>query len=73
MGPEVVLVGHKFKVGETLVFMPSRWSMRARSGACQVIRLLPADSGENLYRVKCASEPFERMARESELTQTPTG
>lgn len=47
--------------------------MRARSGACQVIRLLPADSGENLYRVKCASEPFERMARESELTQTPTG
>lgn len=47
--------------------------MRSRSGACQVIRLLPADSGENLYRVKCASEPFERMARESELTQSPTG
>lgn len=58
---------HKFKVGQTVNFSPSRWSMRAQSGFCKIVRLLPADSGENLYRVKCASEPFERMVRESEL------
>lgn len=60
-------ITHKYKVGETVGFSPSRWSMRAPSGNCKVIRLLPHDGGENLYRVKCASEPFERIARESEL------
>lgn len=65
------MASHKFKVGEAVVYSPSRWSMRTRSGSCQIIRLLPADSGENLYRVKCPSEPFERMARESELAQPP--
>lgn len=59
---------HKFKVGETLSFSPSRWSMRSAAGHCKVVRLLPSDFGENLYRVKCPSEPFERNVRESELT-----
>lgn len=62
---------HKFAVGQTVGYAPSRWSMRARTGSCKVIRLLPADAGENLYRIKCASEPFERMAKESELTPPP--
>lgn len=61
--------GHKYKVGQTVGYSPSRWSMRAQAGNCKVIRLLPADAGENLYRVKCPSEPFERMAKESELDQ----
>lgn len=58
---------HKFKVGETLNLSPSRWSMRADSRECKVVRLLPSDAGEKLYRVKCPSEPFERNVRESEL------
>jgi hypothetical protein len=61
------IASHKFKVGETVGFAPSRRSMNTQSSTCKVIRLLPADGGENLYRVKCASEPFERIARESEL------
>jgi hypothetical protein len=35
---------------------------------CKVIRLLPADSDEPLYRIKCTNENFERVVRESELT-----
>ncbi len=60
---------HKYAVGQTVGYAPSRWSMRAQSGDCKIVRLLPPDAGENLYRVKCASEPFERMAKESELTR----
>lgn len=61
---------HKFKIGQNLNFSPSRWSMRAasRSANCKILRLLPTDQGgENLYRVKCVNELFERNARESEL------
>jgi hypothetical protein len=61
------IAAHKYKVGETVGFLPSRRSMNTQSPTCKVVRLLPADGGENLYRVKCASEPFERIARESEL------
>ena len=58
---------HKFKVGQTVDFSPSRQSMPASTRSYQIVRLLPADGGHNLYRVKCATEPFERMAREIEL------
>ena len=47
--------------------------MRAETGNCKVVRCLPADAGENLYRVKCASEAFERMAKESELSPQAIG
>ena len=65
--------GHKFSVGQTVGYSPSRWSMRAETGNCKVVRCLPADAGENLYRVKCASEAFERMAKESELSPQAIG
>jgi hypothetical protein len=35
----------------------------------QIVRALPAEGGELLYRVKSKSEAFERIARESELTR----
>lgn len=47
--------------------------MKAQSGHCTVVRQLPADGGENLYRVKCSSEAFERNVRESELTVQSAG
>ena len=60
---------HKFKVGEAVDFAPSRQSMPASAREYKIIRLMPSDGGENLYRVKCATEPFERMAKERELSQ----
>jgi hypothetical protein len=32
------------------------------------MRALPAEGGEFRYRIKSAYEPYERMARESELS-----
>lgn len=43
----------------------------ARTADCKIVRLLPADhGGENLYRVQCANEHFERNVRESELLES---
>ena len=60
---------HKFKVGQVVDFLPGRLSMPASRGVYKIVRLMPSDSGENLYRVKCSSEQFERMAKETELSQ----
>jgi hypothetical protein len=35
----------------------------------EVVRLLPAEAGEFLYRVKSKAETFERVAKESELSR----
>jgi len=35
----------------------------------EIIRLLPADGAELQYRVKSKAEPFERVAKESELSR----
>jgi hypothetical protein len=33
-----------------------------------IVRALPAEDGEYCYRIKSAYEPYERIARESELS-----
>lgn len=60
---------HKFKVGDAVGFTPGRRSMPASPGVYQVVRLVPSDGSENVYRVKSAAEPFERTAREIELSR----
>jgi hypothetical protein len=66
---EHIMSGHKFKVGQTVSFKPSRMGFPASNRECQIVRLLPIEDGNRLYRVKCASESFERVAKESELAQ----
>ena len=60
---------HKFKVGQAVDFAPSRQSMPASAREYKIIRLMPAEGLDNLYRIKCPVEPFERIARERELTR----
>jgi hypothetical protein len=60
---------HKFKVGQLVDFAPARPGMPTAGRPYEVIRLLPAEAGEFLYRVKSKGETFERMARESELSR----
>ena len=40
--------------------------MLAKS-AYTIVRALPAEDGEYRYRIKSVYEPYERIARESEL------
>jgi hypothetical protein len=59
---------HKFHIGQT-VFLER--SIAVPGGAYVVTRRLPECNGEFEYRVKSASEPHERVVRESELSLTP--
>jgi hypothetical protein len=65
-----VAMSHKFMVGQSVVFagMPSQ--LRP-NGQYQIVRQLPPDMrGEPLYRIKAASENYERMVRESQIKRT---
>jgi hypothetical protein len=60
---------HKYKIGQTVSYSPGRSAMAASSREYKIIRLLPPEDGQNLYRIKGISETFERMARESDLSR----
>lgn len=60
---------HKFKVGQEVRFSPAKLSMPASSRSYKIIRTLPSEGGELLYRIKSAAEAFERVARESEINR----
>ena len=59
---------HKFKLNQTVTFTPAKMAMQATSREYKIVRLLPPEDGQNLYRIKGISETFERMARESDLS-----
>ena len=59
---------HKYKLGQAVDLNPGRWSLPASSREYKIVRLLPVESGERMYRVKSEAETFERIAKESELT-----
>ena len=60
----------KFKVGQMVDFMPTNRAVPASVRSYKVLRVLPNEGGEQLYRIKTISEAFERVARESELLHT---
>jgi hypothetical protein len=66
---EVHMARHKFKVGQLVDFQPPRAGVPTLGRQYEVIRQLPVEGGEFLYRVKSRAETFERIARESELTR----
>lgn len=60
----------KFKVGQMVDFMPTNRSVPSSVRSYKVLRVLPNEGGEQLYRIKTIGEAFERVARESELLFT---
>ncbi|MGN6117389.1 MAG: hypothetical protein ACTHN2_17935 [Nitrobacter sp.] len=58
---------HKYLVGETVYFTASNVARPAASGTYEVVRLLPSDGDDCQYRIKSATEAFERVAKESQL------
>jgi hypothetical protein len=48
-----------------------RWGVPASAREYKVLRLLPPEGGDLLYRIKSAAETFERVAKERELTPVP--
>jgi len=61
--------GHKFDVGQTVDFKPSRMGFPAANRECTIVRRLPTEGGNRLYRIKCAAEAFERVVNEAQLAE----
>jgi hypothetical protein len=58
---------HKYKVGQAVDLTPGRWGFPASAREYKILRLLPSEGGELMYRIKSTAETFERVAKESEL------
>jgi hypothetical protein len=55
----------KFRTGQTVVFV-SR-SPGASAGPYEIVRCMPADSPDFVYRIKSRNETHERVVREHEI------
>ncbi len=66
-------VDNKFKVGQMVDFVPSQAAIPRPVRAYKILRLLPHDGGDRLYRIKTISEAFERIAKECELVRSSPG
>jgi hypothetical protein len=64
---------HKYSVGQTVRFSHGSYLSVAGRDDFKVTRLLPTEGSECEYRIKCPEEPFERVARESQLDRLPRG
>jgi hypothetical protein len=61
---------YKFQIGQTVFLNPSL-NLNIPRGACTVTKKLPERDGEFEYRVRSANEPYERVVRESDLSDVP--
>jgi len=64
-------LGHKFKVGEIVDYSAMRGGVAASGTGYKIVRILPIERGQKLYRIKTLSESFERVAKEGELEPRP--
>jgi hypothetical protein len=58
------LTAHKFKVGESVDYIFA--GRHGAVGVYEVTQLMPVKDDQLQYRIKSASEPYERMVKESE-------
>jgi hypothetical protein len=58
---------NKFMVGQIVRFTSGTVGRPGAGGSYKIIRVLPLEGDEHQYRIKSASEPHERIARESQL------
>ena len=65
---EANLARHKFKVGQLVDFISPRSGVPTAGRQYEIVRLLPVENGNVLYRIKSKGESFERVAKESELS-----
>jgi hypothetical protein len=64
---EVVMVRHKFAVGQDVEFLPGRMDSNIPRGTYRIVRQLPVEANDCQYRVKNARDGQERIMRESQL------
>jgi hypothetical protein len=60
---------HRFKVGQTVNYTPGFIGDANADAVFKITHLLPAEDDEFRYRKKSPSEPYERVAKESQLNR----
>ena len=61
------IVAHKFRIGDNVNIIAGLLGRGDGGGVYQVVRLLPSEGDEQQYRIKSATEPHERVAKQSQL------
>jgi hypothetical protein len=69
VGPDGVLRGHKFKVGQSVSFLSGSFDRGRTNSIYKITRLLPPESDDCQYRIKNADEAHERVVKESQLNR----
>jgi hypothetical protein len=60
---------HRYKVGQLVDLNSRRLGISASSRGYKVVRLLPREGTELLYRIKSPNESFERVVKEQDLVR----
>jgi hypothetical protein len=58
---------HKFKVGQSVSFTSGPFGRGGANGIYKITQLLPPEGDDYQYRIKSATEPHERVVKESQL------
>ena len=61
---------HKYSVGQKVSFQPGSGNLSHLRGSYTIVRLLPSETRDRQYRVKCDKETHERVVLESQLATT---
>jgi hypothetical protein len=61
---------HKYEIGQTVAFTSRPLGHMATNGTYRIVKLLPSDGDDYQYRIKSATEAFERVAKESQLDRS---
>ena len=64
------VLAHKFRVGDNVHIIAGLLGRGDGGGVYQVVRVLPSEGDEQQYRIKSATEPHERVAKQSQLERT---
>jgi hypothetical protein len=61
---------HKFRVGQKVWLVATRFDRYIPAGEYEVVRQLPKSDGEFQYRIKGSHEAHERVVKESQLRKS---
>jgi hypothetical protein len=60
-------MGHKFSLGQTVIFSPDTGDVLTVAARGTISRLLPKEGAEFQYHVQVGTDGLQRRARESQL------
>ena len=60
---------YRYKIGQTVSYTSGPYGRGGVGGVFKITQLLPQVGDDRQYRIKSASEPHERVVKESDLAR----